>query len=135
MASSSSAPNLNDCEGQPPDRRQAPRIRCQLPIEIRMKGSRFANRGETTDVSLTGCYVGTMQPMPVGTEIDLRCWVGERPMDCKAVVRTSDPCVGNGIEFVDLDDLSKSILGYYLHQLQAEDETANEPTSVIRTRM
>ena len=135
MGNMSSATHFDAYGAEPPDRRQAPRIRCQLPIEIRTKGSRFANRGETTDVSLTGCYVGTMQPMPVGTQIEIRCWVGSRPIECKAVVRTCDPCVGNGIEFSALDDLSKGILGYYLHQLQSKDETVNEPIGVIRTHM
>jgi hypothetical protein len=135
MDPSSAAENLENCGAQhPPDRRQSPRLRCQLPVEIRTQGSRFANRAETTDVSLTGCYVATMQPMPLGTELDLRCWVGARPIDCRAVVRTCDPCVGNGIQFLDLDDLAKSILGYYLSRLQAEDETVNAPTGVIRTR-
>lgn len=132
---SASATNLDSDSGRAPERRQAQRVRCQLPIEIRTKGSRFAIRGETVDVSLTGCYVGSMQPMAVGTEIDFRCWVAARPIDCKAVVRTCDPCVGNGIEFQDLDDLSKSILGYHLHTLQAEDGTVNEAIGVIGARM
>ncbi len=130
-----SLPSATQAEngGAPPDRRQAQRIRCQLPIEIRTRGSRFAVRGETTDVSITGCYVGSMQPLPVGTEIEFRCWVGARAIDCKAVIRTCDPCLGNGIEFLDVDGLSKSILGYHLHKLQAEDEDATEPAPVIRS--
>lgn len=127
--------NLDSASAQAADRRQAPRVRCQLPIEIRTKGSRFSIRGETIDVSLTGCYVGTMQPMAVGTEIEFRCWVAARPIECKAVIRTCDPCVGNGIEFLEIDDLSQSILGYHLHKLQAEDGQVNEPTGVIGVRM
>jgi len=134
MGTSAAGTNLDSGSVQPPERRQAPRIRCRLPIEIRTKESKFAVRGETIDVSLTGCYVGTMQPIAVGTEIEFRCWVAARPVDCKAVVRTCDLGVGNGIEFLELDDLSKSILGYHLHKL-AEDGRLNEETGVIGQRM
>ena len=135
MGTSPSAGHLGSGSEQVSDRRQAPRVRVQLPIEIRTKGTRFAIRGETIDVSVTGCYVGSMQPMAVGTEIEFRCWVGARPIDCKAVIRTCDPCVGNGIEFLELDDLSKSILGYHLHKLQSEEVRENERGGIIGITM
>lgn len=132
MGNLSSASNLENCGTKPPERRQSPRIRCQLPIEIRTKGSRFATRGETTDVSITGCYVASMQPMAIGTEIEFRCWVGAHQIECKAITRTCDPCVGNGIEFLDLDALSKSILGYHLQKQQADIDPGDEQLGIIR---
>ena len=45
------------------------------------------------------------------------------------MVCTSDPGVGNGIEFLDLDELSRTVLSHHLDSLQAE---TNEPTGVIR---
>jgi len=119
----------------PPDRRQSPRLQCRLPIEIRTKDMRFAVRGETTDLSVTGCYVSTMQTMAVGAEIEFRCWVGPTAIDCKAVIRTSDPNVGNGIEFVDLDEASAAVLTAYLDRLQTDELRFNEPTGIIRARM
>ena len=126
--------NLSNVPAAPPDRRRHPRLKCQLPVEIRVDHSSFPMQGETTDVSLCGCYVATNFPLAVGAAIDLRCWVADAPMACKAVVRTSDPGVGNGIEFLDLDEQSKIMLGHYLDAL-ASDKEVNEPTGVIRARM
>ena len=115
-----------------PDRRRHPRLKCQLPVEIKTVGSRFPIRAETTDVSLTGCYVSMMTPLQKGCEVEFRFWVAATPISCKAVVRTSDPGVGNGIEFLSIDDLALSILGYRLQRLQEEDGRIDEPTGVIR---
>ena len=120
--------------GGPPNRRRYPRFKCQLPTEIRTPNSQYPIQGETTDVSLCGCFVATVFAMPVGTEIDFRCWVGETAVACKAVVRTSDPGVGNGIEFLDLDAPSQEILGRYLDSLQESATQADEPSGVIRAR-
>jgi PilZ domain len=119
----------------PLDRRQFPRLKCRLAIEIRTKSSRFPIRGETTDVSLSGCYVSTMLPLPAGTEIELRLWVGAAAINCKALIRTSDGGVGIGIQFVDLDTLGMAILGGHLDDLQREVGQVNEPTGVIHPRI
>ena len=126
----------HECGGsptpQPPDRRRYPRVKCQLPFEIRLQGSQFPIRGETIDVSLGGCYVGTMLPIPIGTEFAFRCWVAATPIACQAVIRTSDPGVGAGIEFLQLDHLSLAILAYHLDRLQSNDDNASESTGIIR---
>ena len=124
----------NGAGAKPPDRRRYPRLKCQLPTEIRPAHSSFPMQGETTDVSLGGCYVATMFPMPVGTTIDFRCWVAATPIACKAIVRTADPGVGNGIEFLDLDGLSRTVLARHLDSLQANHAEINEPTGVIHPR-
>ena len=123
-----------DCANiaQPPDRRHSPRLRCRLPIEIRTSDMKFAIRGETTDISTNGCYVSTWQTIAVGTEIAFRCWVGTKAIDCKAVIRTSDPNVGNGMEFVNLDHESAAVLTDYLDRLQSEETKFNDPSGVIR---
>jgi len=118
MSDLSSNAQLAASSARPPERRRFPRIRCRLPVEISIQGNKFLIRGETVDVSLGGCYVSTMLPLPLGTEIDFRCWVASTPIDCKAVIRTSDPGVGTGIEFQEMDDLSVGILAYHLDQCQ-----------------
>ena len=125
----------NGASAKPPDRRRFPRLKCQLPTEIRPVHSSFPIQGETTDVSLCGCYVATMFPLCVGTEVDFRCWVAETPIACKAIVRTSDPGVGNGIEFLDLDELSKTVLSNHLDSMQGNQVEMNEPTGVIHLRV
>lgn len=114
---------------QEADRRRYPRHKCKLPMAIRSNGNRFPVRGETTDVSLSGCYVTTILPSPVGTEIEFCCWVGETPIACKAVIRTCDPGVGNGIEFLNLEGTALAVLGDHLDSL--DDSDRDKPMGVI----
>jgi hypothetical protein len=118
----------------PPDRRGHRRVKCRLPAEIRTAHSRFPLQVETTDVSLGGCYVATMFALPEGTAIDFRCWIGSTSIACKGVIRTSDPNVGNGLQFLDLDELSRAVLANHLDHLQANDAEATDPMGVIHTR-
>jgi len=117
---------------RPPERRRHARVRCNLPAEIRRAESPFTLQAETTDVSLGGCYVATTFPLPKDLTVDFRCWVAGTPIACKAVVRTADPGVGNGIEFLDLDELSRAILSVYLDSLREEGALAQESIIVIR---
>jgi len=119
--------------GKPPDRRRYPRFKCRLPVEIRPESSNFPIQGETMDVSLGGCYVATVFPLPVGTRVDFRCWVNDRPVACKAVICTSDPGVGNGIQFIALDDQDSAWLGRHLDELQTRDNEVNAPTGAIHS--
>ena len=57
-------------------------------------------RVTATDVSGSGCYVETLSPFPVGAGLDAELWLGEERVTTRALVRTSDPRVGMGIEFV-----------------------------------
>lgn len=57
-------------------------------------------RVTATDVSGSGCYVETLSPFPVGAGPDAELWLGEERVTTRALVRTSDPRVGMGIEFV-----------------------------------
>ncbi len=117
--------------GQPPDRRRYPRFKCRLPVELRPESSSFPIQGETTDVSLGGCYVATVFPLPTGTKVNFRCWVCDRPVACKAVICTSDPGVGNGIKFLDLDELGTVWLAKHLDELHGRDNEVNGPTGAI----
>jgi hypothetical protein len=57
-------------------------------------------RVTATDISGNGCYIETIVPLPVGTslKVDLR-FLSER-ITARSIVRTSDPGVGMGIEFL-----------------------------------
>jgi PilZ domain len=59
--------------------------------------------------ALTGCYIETTFPWPVGTNLDMKLQL-EDTLLVMATVVTCDPMVGNGIEFTkmlpeDIDEL------------------------------
>jgi len=92
-----------------PNRRTYPRLKTSVPVEINVEGSNSPHRCATSDLSLTGCYIETSFPCPVGTNLDMKLQL-EGTLLVLATVVTCDPLVGNGIEFTkmlpeDVDEL------------------------------
>ena len=108
------------------ERRKHPRYTCSLPVEIRQPGVSFPSQSCTIDVSLGGCYISSRFNMAVGTTIELKLWVGDMGIKTKAIIRTSDPGVGNGMEFVSMDAAGQQALGDYLAKLEAGAPPAEE---------
>jgi len=80
------------------ERRESPRLKLRVPIEIDMEGSAAPIRGATSDLSAGGCYIETMFPFAVGTGLDLKLQLDSTLLIAATVV-THDPQVGNGIRF------------------------------------
>jgi c-di-GMP-binding flagellar brake protein YcgR len=80
------------------ERRGSARIKVQVPVEIYPEGSAAPLRGATSDLSLSGCYIESIFPFPVGTRLDLKLQL-KGTLLATATVVTSDPQVGNGIRF------------------------------------
>jgi hypothetical protein len=55
-----------------------------------------------SDISGRGCYVESQAPLPLGTPLTIIFWIESDKIITPAVVRTSDPGVGMGIEFIGL---------------------------------
>jgi len=92
-----------------PDRRQHPRFKVRVPVEFFTEGSDSPIRGATSDLSLWGCYIETVFPFAVGTRLELKLQI-DGTLLVLATVVTSDPQVGNGIQFTrmlpeDIDEL------------------------------
>lgn len=107
------------------ERRQFPRIKARVPVEIHLDGNTSPIRGATTDLSLCGCYIETIFPFPVGTNLDLKLQIGTTlPVD--ATVVTCDPQVGNGIKFTKMLPEDRQALQAYL---EAAEKHQDEPNS------
>jgi hypothetical protein len=59
-------------------------------------------RVSATDISASGCYVETIAPLSVGTSPQVDFWIVSEKITTRCIVRTSDPAVGMGIEFLGL---------------------------------
>jgi hypothetical protein len=101
------------------DRRVYPRIKAQVPIELYTEDSTFPVRGATTDLSLTGCYIETRLPFPVGTALELKLQL-EGTLLVLGTVVTCDPQVGNGISFNRMLPEDMDELRAYLESKQKE---------------
>jgi hypothetical protein len=81
------------------DRREYARMKVSVPVEIQTDAGGRRIRGDTSDLSLGGCYVETIFPFPIGTNLDLQLSI-EATVLIAATVVTCDPQVGNGIRFI-----------------------------------
>ena len=83
-----------------PSRRKWGRHKIAFPITLH--DERSPVRVTATDISGSGCYVEMLSPFPVGTGLVAELWIGAERVITRALVRTCDPRVGMGIEFVGL---------------------------------
>jgi hypothetical protein len=96
------------------NRRRWHRHKMSLPLEIRDERINAPIRVNATDVSGNGCYVESMMPLPLGTVLRVDVWLDSEHISVTAVVRTSDPGVGNGIEFTGMPQETKDRMQAYL---------------------
>jgi PilZ domain-containing protein len=102
------------------NRRRWHRHKISLPIELRDVRVNAPLRINATDVSGNGCYVETMQPLPAGTALRVDFWLDAEHISITAVVRTSDPGVGNGIEFTGMSQDTKDRMQTYLDSIDPQ---------------
>lgn len=89
------------------NRRQFRRHRISFPLELRDERVNTPMRMNATDISGNGCYVETVMPLPINTNLRLDFWIDQEHISASSVVRTRDPGVGMGIEFTGLTEESK----------------------------
>lgn len=78
-------------------------------------GTRFTTCA--AELSLQGCYLDFLNPLEVGTKIRVRIvWDGSE-LTCSAVVRNSQPGLGLGGAFTDMDDARKAVLQGWIEKL------------------
>jgi len=100
------------------NRRMFVRHKIHFPVEIGFEdSSRTHLHTNATDIGGRGCYIETLLPLPMGTVINVTFWLDSEKVHASAVVRTSDPGVGMGLEFIDLGDRIQKTLQHYLETL------------------
>jgi PilZ domain-containing protein len=104
------------------NRRNHPRIKVKVPVEIFTEGSQSPLRGATADLSLGGCYIENMFPFPVGTKLELKLEAGQTLL-VLGTVATSDPQVGNGVHFASLLPEDAEALRAFLDSAEKNEET------------
>jgi hypothetical protein len=102
---------------EPNNRRRFARHRISFPLEARDERVKTPMRVNATDISGNGCYVESILPLAVGTTLRVDFWMESEKISTSAVVRTSDPGVGMGIEFIGMTPDSKQRLQAHLDKV------------------
>jgi hypothetical protein len=100
------------------EKRRFTRHQVRFPIEISFTDGRRAHmQCSSTDIGGRGCYVETMVPLHIGTEVVITFWIDSEKIKTTGVVRASDPGVGMGIEFTALEEHIQKRLQAYLEKI------------------
>jgi len=100
------------------NRRRFFRHKVLFPIEITFDDARRTHQQtHATDIGGRGCYVETLMPLPIGTNVNLVFWIDSEKVRTTGTVRTSDPNVGMGVEFTTLDNQVQERLQQFLQKL------------------
>jgi hypothetical protein len=81
------------------ERRLFGRRPCRIEAQVSIPGSLVRLDGKVTDVSLGGCYVEMLAPLPIDTSVELVLTTGDIVLRASGKVRSSQAGLGMGIAF------------------------------------
>ena len=96
-----------------------------MPFEIQTDADGRRIRGDTADLSLGGCYIETIFPFPIGTNLNLQLAIETTVLIAAAVV-TCDPQVGNGIKFIRMLPEDREALKAFLEAAQQAQDSSSQ---------
>jgi hypothetical protein len=101
------------------DRRQHKRYAFSATAEVvdMVSGVRLSTRA--ADLNKCGCYLDMMSPLPVGSKVRVRILSEGAELTCTAVVRDSQPGMGMGVAFTDLDDTGKALIESWIERMDS----------------
>lgn len=96
------------------ERRCSPRFPLIASAEVleENNGSRLSAR--VSDISATGCYVDTINPLPGGTSVRVRIFNETQSFEAAATVAYSLAHLGRGLRFGEVPPSSRDVLQAWL---------------------
>jgi hypothetical protein len=84
------------------ERRLFARRSCRIEAQVSVPGSSVGLPGKVTDISLGGCYVEMLAPLPVHTMVELVLTAGDTTLRFFGKVRSSQTGLGMGVTFASM---------------------------------
>jgi hypothetical protein len=105
------------------DRRQHPRMKCFIAVELRIDGSITPIWGNLSNASLGGCQVQTPEIVSSGVNLEVGLWVASgqiwvKGIATKGISTTSNPTVR--VKFSDMQMAQRDTLRSFLQIIQNE---------------
>lgn len=81
------------------ERRLFGRRTCRIEAQVSISGSQVRLDGKVTDISLGGCYVEMLAPLPIQTPVELVLSTGDIVLRASGKVKSSQTGLGMGVGF------------------------------------
>ena len=114
--------DANSSRGPQQNRREHPRVKVRVTVELLREDNEVPIGGVTSDISLGGCYIETMFTLAKDTKLDITIKIDGTLLALGMVV-TCDPNVGNGIKFTKMLPEDREELSRYLEAAQASESS------------
>jgi hypothetical protein len=102
------------------ERRRAPRTAMVLSAEVIEMPSGSKLLARTCDVSRTGCYVDTLNPITKFSQVRVRLTRSNEIFEATGRVMYASPNLGMGINFESVPDREQARLDQWLSSVQPE---------------
>jgi len=96
------------------ERRSRPRYKVAIMLELEEPRTGVKVQARTADMSSRGCYIRTIVTFPIGTRVNTVFCIDSTRLELAAIIRTSEPGVGMGIEFTGINDEQERLLEAHL---------------------
>lgn len=90
-------------------------------VYVKKQGSGDGQWAKLSDISLTGCYLQTRQPLDVGRSVSLSIKIAHNEFKATAIVRSCYPGMAMGMEFTFLSNTDRHTLQRLMAHLREFD--------------
>lgn len=117
--------------GRKEDRRDRERRRhARFPVTATVEAVELQSKarvtGRTSDLGMGGCYIDTISPLPLNSQVKMRITHEGRSFETKARVAVSSMGMGMGVAFIETEPDQLAILETWIRELSGE-LTSSEP--------
>lgn len=96
------------------ERRRTPRIPFIASAEVLAEDAGSQLQVRISDISVSGCYVDTINPLPDGTSVQVRIFNNSQRFEAPATVIYSHAHLGMGLAFREVQSNSQTVLQNWL---------------------
>jgi hypothetical protein len=96
------------------ERRRAPRFQFVAAAEVLAEGGGLRLNARISDISATGCYVDTINPLVDGSAVRLKILTDTHVFEAPATVVYSHTHLGMGLQFGEVLPKSQDVLQNWL---------------------
>ncbi len=93
-----------------PNRRHETRYLVEGGLHVREQGALAGQWATVHDISLGGCYVETVSPLPLDAHVEATLHIGDFQFQAHGVVAKVDPLTGMAIRFTDISPVHRARL-------------------------
>jgi hypothetical protein len=113
------------------ERRQRKRHAFSATAEVvdLVSGARLSTRA--ADLNQGGCYLDLLCPLPIGTNVRVRIISDGTELTCTAVVRDSQPGMGMGVAFTDVDEPRKALIESWIEKRDSAAHVDLSPSPLL----